>query len=625
MTGRPQFSRRELLAGAGALATSPLVTGYGFAATPTGTRLYGLSAFGDLKYPADFTHFDYVNPDAHTGGMFNFSPPNWQFNQNPMTFNTLNTFVAKGDAPPRMELCFDSLMDRALDEPDAVYGLLAESVEISDDRNAFTFHLRPDAQFHDGSELTADDVAFTYTLFREKGHPSLLLPLSELESVEAVDTRTVRLTFTGKQSDRLILSVVQFPIVSKTHFETHPFDSSEVRAPLGSGPYSVGKVSPGLSVEYERVENYWARDLPVRRGFGHFGTIRIDFYRDRQAGFEAFKKGDIFYRQEFVSKTWATEYDFPALKQGRVTKREFDSELRPSMQAWAVNTRRKRFSDRRVREAINLCFDFEWTRKNLFYGSYRRSQSLFERSPYRADGPPTAAERNILESLSGDVPEAAFGDAVTVPESDGSGRDRKLLGRAVKLLREAGWKRESGLFRDAEGNALELEIMVNAPVFVRVNTPFVENMRAVGIDASIRLVDAAQFQSRMSDFDFDMVGIAALFAATPTDDQLSQFFHSKAANLPGARNLPGTADPSVDALIAMVGAAEDRGQLTAVMRVLDRVLRARLDWIPNWHSANHRAAYWDMFGFDEPKPDYGFPVETLWWFDEAKAKAIGKA
>ncbi len=609
----------------GALAALPLLAGHGFAASPTGTRLHGLSAFGDLKYPADFTHFDYANPDAPAGGTFNFSPPNWAYNQNAMTFNTLNSFVAKGDAPPRMELCFDSLMVRALDEPDAVYGLLAESVEISDDRNAFTFHLRKDAKYHDGSQLTAHDVAFTFNLFKEKGHPSLLLPLAELQIAEALDDLTARLTFSGEQSDRLILSIVQFPILSKDHFDTHPFDSSQMRAPLGSGAYRVGRVSPGLTIEYDRVDNYWGRDLPVNRGLAHFDRIRIDFFRDRQAGFEAFKKGDVLYRQEFTSKTWATEYDFPALKDGKVVKREFAGELRPSMQAWAVNTRRKRFTDRRVREAINLCFDFEWTRQNMFFGSYTRSQSLFERSPYRTEGVPTEAERALLESLPGDVPEEVFGEVFSLPESDGSGRDRKLLGRAVKLLREAGWKRKNGMFADANGNRLELEILVNAPVFVRVDTPFVENMRAIGIDASIRLVDAAQYQSRITGFDFDMVGIAASFTATPTKDQLQQYFHSKAANLPGSRNLPGTSDPSVDRLLDLIGEAKDRETLTTAVRVLDRVLRARLDWIPNWYAANHRAAYWDMFGFSEPKPDYGFPVETLWWYDEARARAIGKA
>ena len=619
------ITRRDLVAGSSTLTAFLLAGGRVFAGSPTGARLHGLSAFGDLKYSPDFTSFDYASPNAASGGTFNFAPPNWQFNQNVMTFNTLNTLVAKGDAPPRMELCFDSLMVRALDEPDAVYGLLAESVEISDDRNAFTFHLRKDARFHDGTPLTADDVAFSYNLFKDRGHPGLLLPLTELEATEVIDAATVRLTFSGKQSDRLILTVVQFPIVSKAFYSEHPFDSSEMRAPLGSGAYKVGRVNPGLSIEYDKVDGYWGGDLPVNRGLGHFARIRIEFYRDRQAGFEAFKKGDIHYRQEFVSKTWATEYDFPARSEGRVVKREFDGELRPSMQAWAVNTRRRRFADHRVREAINLCFDFEWTRENMFYGSYTRSHSLFERSPYRAEGMPSEAELALLNSLQGDVPDAAFTEAVVLPQSDGSGRDRKLLGRAVKLLRDAGWSRKNGFFEDADGTRLSLEIMVNAPVFVRVDTPFVENMRAIGIDASIRLVDAAQYQARISEFDFDMVGIAASFAATPTKDQLQQYFHSRAADLPGSRNLPGTADPVVDALIDMIGEAKDRDQLTTAMRVLDRVLRARLDWIPNWHSANHRAAYWDMFGFAEPKPEYGFPVETLWWFDEARARAIGRA
>lgn len=624
MGGR-QIDRRNFLGLAGAAGLLPAFASTGFARLATGVRLHGLSAFGDLKYSAEFNHFDYANPNAPKGGMFNFSPPNWAFNQNVMTFNTLNTFVGKGDAPPRMEMCFDALMVRAIDEPDAVYGLLAESVELSDDRNAFTFHLRPQARFHDGSPLTAEDVVFSYRTFRERGHPALLLPLAELEEAQAIDAQTVTLRFSGRHSDRTILTIVQFPIVSKAFFETYPFDSSELRAPLGSGPYRVGRVTPGLGIEYERDEAYWGADLPVNRGFYHFDRIRIDFFRDRQAQFEAFKKGDIHYREEFTSKTWATEYTFPALVEGKVIKREFPAELRPSMQAWAVNTRRDRFKDRRVREAINLCFDFEWTRQNMFYGSYVRSQTLFERSPYEAEGLPSAAEKTLMKSLPGDVPAAAFGEAPILPASDGSGRDRRLLGRAVDLLREAGWKRHDGFFEDEKGNRLSLEILVNAPVFVRVDTPFIENMRAIGIDASVRLVDAAQYQARQNDFDFDMISMAASFSATPTDHELRQYFHSQAAELPGTRNLAGTADASIDALIDIIGKAEDRESLTTAMLALDRILRARLEWIPNWHSANHRSAFWDMFGFSEPKPDYGFPVESMWWHDSEKAKAIGKA
>lgn len=600
------------------------MSGRAFAGSPTNTGLHGLSAFGDLKYAADFKHFDYLNPDAPKGGTFNFSPPNWVFNQSPLTFNTLNCFVSRGDAPPRMEMCFDSLMVRALDEPDAIYGLLAESVTISDDRNSFDFALRPQARFNDGTPLTAEDVAFAFRLFKEQGHPDLLLPLNHLIEAKAFDAHTLRLSFDGKQSNRTILDVTTFPVPAKAFFEANPFDASQLKAPLGSGPYKVGRVFAGQTIEYERVADYWGRDLPVNRGLYNFDRIRIEFYQDRQAGFEAFKKGDILYRQEFTARVWATGYDFPALAAGKVIKREFPSEKRPTMQATAINQRRERFRDPRVRQAIALCFDFEWTNRNLFYGAYERSQSTFEKSDFRADGLPTPEELALLEPFRGRIPDAAFGEAVLQPPSDGSGRDRKLLGQAAKLLAQAGWARKDGSLRDANGNPLTLEVLVDDDTFVRVFSSWIENMKAIGIDASARMVDSSQYQARQTSFDFDAIAIAASFGATPGRDEIDGLFHSRAAALPGSRNLPGTADPAVDALIDAVGAAKDRQALTIAMRALDRVLRARQDWIPNWFSANHRAAFWDMFGYKEPKPDFGFPVEAMWWFDKDKAARIGK-
>jgi microcin C transport system substrate-binding protein len=624
LTVASPLTRRDVLKLAGAAAIAPLAPSPGLAAVPTGTPLHGLSAFGDLKYPAGFTHFDYASPEAPRGGTFNFSPPNWGYNQNTDTFNTLNSFVPKSDAPPRMEMCFDSLMVRALDEPDALYGLLAETVTISADRNTYEFRLRPGATFSDGSPLTAKDVAYSYTLFKEKGHPSLLLPLREATGFTAVGKDVFRLAFSGKQSDRTVLGIVEFPIVSRAFFEANPFDGSQLNPPLGSGPYKVGNFSAGRFIEYDRRDDYWADDLPVNRGLYHFDRIRIEFYRERQAAFEAFKKGQILYREEFTSKTWATEYDFPALREGKVVKRTFPTEKRPSLQGWAINGRRERFRDRRVRMAIGHCFDFEWTRRSMFYGSYDRSQSLFEKSDLKATGMPTPEELALLEPFRGEVPDEAFGEAVTQPVSDGSGRDRKLLRKAAQLLAEAGWKRDGALLVDDKGERLALEMLVNDPVFVRVESPFVENLRAVGIDASIRLVDSAQYQSRLADFDFDMVGVAASFSASPTREELEHYFHSRAADMAGSRNFPGTKDPVVDALIDAVGAAPDRDAMTVAMRALDRVLRARQDWIPNWYLANHRAAYWDRFGFKEPKPDYGFPVEMLWWADEEKGDQIGK-
>lgn len=619
------LSRRLFLAGAGAALATPMLGRPVLAESPTGVPLHGLSAFGDLKYSADFIRFDYVNADAPKGGTFRYGPSQWLFNQNPYTFNTLNSFVARGDAPPRMEICFDSLMVSAMDEPDSIYGLVAKSVIIADDRNSFEFALRPEARFHDGSPLTAEDIAFTYKQLKQDSHPDLLLPLREMTDAIAVDAHTFRLVFSGKQSDRTILEAATFPILSKAYFEKSPFDSSRLEAPLASGPYKVGLVSPGQTIEYERVSDYWGRELPVNRGLYNFDRIRIEFYGDRQAAFEAFKKGDVLFREEATSRLWATAYDFPAIADGKVVKREFPSEKRPAMQATAINLRRERFQDVRVRRAIALCFDFEWTNKALFYGLYNRSQSCFERSDFKANGSPSPAELALLEPLRDKLPAAIFGEAYSLPSSDGSGRDRKLLGEARKLMEEAGWKPAGRVLQNDRGETFKLEILVDDEGFVRIYSPWVESMRAVGFDASLRVVDSAQHQARQADFDFDLIGMALLFSPTPTREGMDGIFHSKSATLAGSRNLPGTQDPAIDALVETIGVVTNRAELTTVLNALDRVLRARLDWIPSWYSANHRVAFWDMFGFKDPKPDYAFAIETLWWFDKEKAKAIGKA
>ncbi|AZO09938.1 ABC transporter substrate-binding protein [Mesorhizobium sp. M3A.F.Ca.ET.080.04.2.1] len=625
MGRQPVLPRRDFLALGAAATAAALLPGLAFAETPTGVKLHGLSAFGDLKYKPDFTHFDYVNVDAPQGGTFNFLPPNWGANQSPLTFNTLNSFVPKGDSPQRMEMCFDQLMVRAFDEPDAVYGLVAESVTISDDRNSFTFSLRPQARFHDGTPLSAEDAAFTFKLLKDKGHPDYALPLTHLVDAVAVDAHTLQLKFSGKHTARTILNVVLFPILSKAFYTANPFDSSQMNPPLGSSAYKVGRWSAGRWIEYERVPDYWGNDLPVNRGQNNFGRIRVEFYQDRNVAFEAFKKGEILYREEFTSRVWAKQYDFPAAVAGKVVKHEFPADTVPAMQATAVNQRREQFRDPRVRQAIALCFDFEWTRRNFFYGSYQRSQSCFEKSDFRAEGTPSPQELALLEPLRNQIPPETFGEAVTQAVSNGSGRDRKLLSQAVKLLADAGWKRSGDFVKNDKGGQLSAEILVDDETFEQVYAPWVENMKAVGIHASIRLVDAAQYQLRQNSFDFDLISAAFSFTATPTRDDLEIFFHSRTAAISGSRNLPGTASPAIDALIDAVGAAKDRETLTIAMRALDRVLRARRDWIPSWFAANHRSAYWDMFGFPEHKPDFGFPVEALWWVDKGKAAKIGKA
>ncbi len=618
-------SRRDFLAGAGAAVAAPLLPRKLFAASPTGKPLHGLSAFGDLKYPADFSHFDYANPDAPKGGTFNFSPPNWLYNQNPQTFNTLNSYVPKGDAPPRMELCFDTLMASALDEPDAVYGLLAESVTISEDRNSYEFVMRPEARFHDGSPLTAEDAAFSYKLLKAEGHADIQLTLGQMTDAVALDEYRLKLTFSGKQSERVILDVVLYPVFSKKYYTDNKFAAGGMTPPLGSGGYKVGKVVAGQRIEYERVLDYWGKDLPVNHGLGHFDRIRIEFYQQRQAAFEAFKKGEILHREEFTSRVWANDYNFPAINDGRVVKRLFPAEKRPSMQAIAINLRRERFKDIRVRQAIGMCFDFPWTNRNLFFDAYTRSQSCFEKSDYRAQGMPSLEELALLEPLRDRVAPEVFGEAVVQPEANGSGRDRKLLGAASKLLAEAGWTRSGATLVNAKGEKLSVEFLVDEDGLATLLGSWVENMKAIGFDASIRLIDTAQYQRRQLDFDFDLLMMALSWSATPTADSLETMFHSRAASVPSSRNLPGTADPAVDELIGDVSSAKTRKDLIVAIRALDRVLRARHDWIPCWYSPNHRVAYWDMFGFKEPKPDYGFPVETLWWYEKDKATAIGKA
>lgn len=616
------LNRRHFLGGAACAVFAGSLPGRAFAQLANDTALHGISAFGNPKYPKDFVHFDYVNPDAPKGGVFHFAPSSWFWNQNTNTFNTLNSFSFKGDSPPRLELTFDALMAPALDEPDSLYGLIAESVTISPDRQTFLFKLRKAARFHDGSPVQASDIVFTYRIFQEKGHPHIRQSLSALELIEE-DEGDVRMHFSAGQP-KAVFDAVTLPILSENYFDDKNFEGTATEPILGSGAYRVGNFVLGQFIEYDRVDDYWAKDLPINRGQNNFDRIRIEFYRDRQPEFEAFKKGAIDFRAEYVAKNWATGYEFPAIKQNQVIKRTFPREKQPLMQAWALNQRREHFRDPRVREAIGLCFDFEWTNKNLFYGAYERSQSCFNGSDFQAVDLPTTDELKILERYKDRLPPEIYGPAPIMAVSDGSGRDRAQFSRAIHLLKECGFIREKGNFHDETGQKLSLEILSNSESFSRIYNPFVQRLRAIGIDASLRLVDASQYQSRVEDFDFDMVAMAMQFDATPTKDSLAGMFGSKAAETPGSYNLPGTSDPIIDALIEDIGAVMTRDELVATIRVLDRYLRIRREWIPNWTVANHRVAYWDRFGFKEPKPDYGFPVETLWWFDKEKAETIGR-
>ena len=614
-----RFTRREFIKSAVGAAALPAMIRLSLAANPVETPLHGLSSFGDLKYAGDFTYFEFASPEAPDGGAFAFAPSNWGFNQNTQTYNTLNTFVLEGEAPPRMEFCFDTLMAEAYDEPDALYGLLASSVTISSDRNSYRFALRPEALFHDATPVTAEDVAWSLLTLKEFGHPQLSLDLANMDIAEAIDEHTVELRFNGKQSDRAILSIAaSAPVLSMAYYSTVKFNEVAVDAPLSSGRYKVKRASIGQYVEFEKRPDYWGRNLPTMRGLDHFDTLRIDFFQERQAAFEAFKKGEILWRQEFTSKTWASEYDFPAVRDGRVRKVEFPVELRPSMQAFALNARLPKFAHPATRRAIATLFDFEWTNRNLFYSAYVRSNSLFESSQYVAVGKPDAAELALLEPLREKLPEQAFGTAVLQNVTDGTGKDRSIFRKADKLFAEAGWKKKRGELVDSEGKQLAIEMLIDAQVFERILAPFTENLRSMGVRTDLRQVDPSQYQSRLESRQFEMIMVAYAMEANPTKESLRRYFHSSTAELNGTENHPGTKDPAIDALVDAAAAAKNRTELVSAMRALDRALRATHYWIPNWHSANHRVACWDVFGWKEPKPDFSFAVERLWWRDPNK-------
>ncbi|GFO82318.1 MAG: ABC transporter substrate-binding protein [Methyloceanibacter sp.] len=575
-------------------------------------RSYGLSAFGDLALPGDFQSFTYANPDAPKGG--SLSLIGWG---GVTTFNSLNNYILKGDAAQGLELLFDSLMTRAADEPDAVYGLIAESAEVAGDGKSATFYLRPEAKFSDGTQVTADDVVFSFDILKEKGHPLFHQMLRDVEKAEAIDPRTVRYMFKGELVRDLPLTVAGLPVLSKAYYSNKAFDQTTLEPPLGSGPYLVDKFQQGRNITYRRNPDYWAKDLPVNKGRWNFDTIRYEYFRDRTAGMEAFKAGTYDLREEFTSKVWATEYDFPAVRDGRVKKETLPDETPSGTQGFFINTRREKFQDPRVREALSLAFDFEWTNRNMFYSLYDRTQSYFENSPLKAEGEPTEAERALIESLGLPVPEGALGPAVLPPVSDGSGRDRASLQKASKLLDEAGWRVKDRKRVNGNGEQLSVEFLTFEPTFERIIAPYVKNLSLLGIDARIRRVDPAQYQQRLKDFDFDITTQRYGMRLTP-GVELRSYFGSESANVPGSLNLAGISDPAVDALIGKIVAAKSREEMYTAARALDRVLRASYYWVPHWSKASHTIAYWDKFARPDTKPKYDRGILDTWWSKAAQ-------
>jgi len=574
---------------------------------------HGLSTFGDLKYPADFKHFDYVNPDAPKGGRIATMGSGATG-----TFDNLNPYILKGDAAQGLDLLFDSLMARADDEPDAVYGLIAETADLADDRMSVAFKLRPEARFSDGSPVTGEDVCESFRLLKEKGHPNIAAPLRDVAACRVVGPGEVRYEFTGKNVRDLPTTVATLPVLSKAYYDKHEFDRTTLEPPLGSGPYKVGSLKQGSFIAYERRDDYWAKDLPVNRGRYNFDEIRILYFRDRTAGLEALKAGLLDLREEFSSRSWATEYNLKAVDEGRLIKETLPDDTITGAQGFFLNMRRPKFADPKVRRALDLAFDFEWSNANLFYGLYERTQSFFENSDYKANGKPSPAELELLEPLRADVPAEVFAEAYLPPVSDGTGQDRKALREASRLLTEAGWRLEGTGRVNDKGERLRIEFLLDDPAFERILGPYVRNLRLLGIDASIRQVESAQYEQRQKEFDFDVIVTRFGIGQTP-GTELRPYLTSEMADRVGSANQSGIKSKAVDELVDIVTRANSRAELTVAARALDRVLRAMHFWVPQWHKGAHTVAYWDLFGRPAVKPKFARGFPDTWWIDPAKA------
>ena len=598
------------------LATIAIISTITVGAPANGQSLksHGLSAFGDLKYKPEFKNFDYVNPDAPRGGTIRL----WGLD----SFDSLNPFILKGVSADRIGLIHASLMERAMDEPDALYGLIAEGASIGADRRSITFYLRQFAKFNDGTSITADDVVFTFKTLIKQGHPRYRFILADVIAAEAISKYEVKYSFKSNSSRDLPLQIAALPVLSKKYYEKLPFAKTTMRPPPGAGPYQVHKIIPGRSITYQRAKNHWARDLPVMRGRYNFDKIRIDYYRDRDVAFQAFFSNQYDFREEFTSRSWATQYDDKTpIKDRRVIRITIPDSTPSGVQAFFFNMRRQKFKDRSVRAAIDLAFDFEWTNKTLFYGLYKRTNSMFANSNLSADKPPNNDERKLLKKIPYPIPAEVFTTPYQSPKTDGSGRNRINLRKASKLLRNAGWKIIENQLVNQDGKPFTIEFLLYESSFQRIINPYIRNLKRIGISANIRIVDVANFQHRMQNFDFDVVIQRYVQNNTP-GIELKTYFSSKMANVVGSRNLAGIQNPAVDYLISKIISAKSRIELQTRVHAVDRVLMWNRYMIPQWYKGVHNIAYWNKFDRPKIKPKFALGVIDTWWYNADKSGLI---
>ena len=589
---------RTLLASAGSALLLSL-SSLSLAAGQHALTLYGEPA----KYPASFKHFDFVNPDAPKGGELRQSGFGG--------FDSLNPFINKGVAADDIGLIYDTLTRHSLDEPFTEYGLLAEKIEVAPDHSWVRFYLRPQARFHDGQAVTAADVVFTFDALMKDGAPQYKAYYADVAKATAEDAQRVRFDFKRNNNRELPLILGQLPVLPKHWWSNREFNKGNLEIPLGSGPYKVADVAAGRSIRYERVKDYWGNELAVNRGFYNFDSILIDYYRDTTVALEALKAGQFDYWLEVSAKNWASAYDVPAVKDGRLHKEEITNHNPTGMQGFVFNIRRPLFQDPRVREALGLLFDFEWTNKQLFNGAYTRTHSYFENSELAASGLPGSDELKILEPLRAKLDPKVFNSVFEVPRSDASGIIREQQRRAYQLLQEAGWKIVDDKMVDADGKPVSLEFLLAQTDFERVLLPYKRNLADLGIELVIRRVDVSQYINRLRSRDFDMIVGGFGQSSSPGNEQ-REYWHSASADNPGSRNFIGLKDPAVDSLVEGLINADSRQNLVTHTRALDRVLLAGYYVIPNWYIKTWRVAYWDRLQHPEVTPLYDVGLMT-WW------------
>ncbi|OWY05611.1 ABC transporter substrate-binding protein [Thioclava sp. F1Mire-8] len=578
---------------------------------------YGIATLGHLKYPADYAHLDYVNPDAPKGGEIS----EWA----PGGFDNYNPYSIQGRAAALSSVPLESLMEGTADTVGELYCLLCKSLEYPPSKDWVTFTLRDGIKFSDGTPLTAQDVVFSYEQLRDKGLSSFRAVIAQqVKSAKAIDDKHIRFDFQPDYPRRdIIQSVASLPIFSKAQFEKENIDLSQTSPVpfIGSGPYMFDSVKSNRAITWKRNPDYWGKDLPINKGRSNFDKIRVEYFGDYQSAFEGFKSGTYTFRNEASSIIWATAYDFPAMQSGEVVKAELPNGNIASGQGFAINLREPKFDDIRVREALGLVFNFEWSNDTLFYGLYDRVESFWENSKLQAQGKPSAEEKKILEPLAKDLPDGILtDDAVIQPVSGKRQLDRKNMRKAAKLLEEAGWTvGDDGMRRNNKGEKLTVAILNDSQTFDRVINPYVQNLRALGIDARMDRVDDSEYENRRRSHDFDMITTHLGQDEIPGSN-LQQYFGSGSTD--DVFNAMGLKNPAIDKMIRMVEEANTEEELLPRVHALDRSLRALRFWVPQWFKPTYTVAYYDMYDHPEKLPPYALGELDFWWYDADKAKKL---